>query len=157
MPDWSRGMYKCMGKKVSPPQQSLSANSTEQPWIKSAINYVLRHLWERSLENPSLSYWFTFRYKGYYIETENILFPIAIIDGMRSNLQQGNFGRAIWQLCPENTWICQEGGHSLGWRGGLYEVSITPIYGDSQEPFLHSFTTNSLILTMYSMMGNSIS
>lgn len=155
-----QGDIHMYGKKVSPTQQSLSASSTEQQCIKSAVNSVLRNLWERSLENPSLSYWYAFRNKSYYTEKENILFPIAITDSMRNN--RSHLHRVILEKQSDSyaqklPGSVRKGG--IAWDGVADWMKSLPsrIFGDSQKPSLHSSTTNSVVLTMYSMMWNSIS
>lgn len=120
-----QGDVHLCGKKVSQAwAQQCALTKQHRTAVDQVCSYsLLWHLWEWSLEDPSLSYWFVFRHKGYYTEKDNILFPIAIIDSMRSNrshFQQGSVGKAIWHLCPETTWIHQEGRHS--WDGEVYKL-----------------------------------
>lgn len=95
---WEEGF---LGMGIAIPPTKLYRTAVDQVCSYSAP----RHPWEQSLKDPSLSYWFVFRHKGYCTEKENILFPITIIEKMRSNrshLQQGSFGESILTATPRN-------------------------------------------------------
>lgn len=153
MPEWSRGMQVCVGRRflnhghTNPSQQAVqnSSGSSLQLFCSSAS---LRAITEGSKSFLLIC-----------LQTQKLLHREREYSVPYNHNRQNEKQRVwlaarkfweSWQLHPGITWILQEGGHSPGWRNGLDELSSSPIFYDSQKTSLQSSITGSLIPATHS-------